>query len=523
MITNMQTIFQTINHYNPELYLSAKEYSSINDIDFIYENQNSFKENTIYICEPSALNTILNLSTPINLLCIADKQSLDELMNNENVNLIVISSGHVDILQLYNEINEFIIDRRYVIEGSLKISNALISRKGIQYIVDIGSDIIENPVKVTDIGLKNLASTQKYDVNDPIWNEVMQKGFTDIDLAMELQVPEQLQEIYSSNLPVYIKLNPHRWMATRIMIDQTVVGHIAAVEYLRPFKKRDEEILQYLSTVMSCMIPNNNKTYESLIFDLLDGDLKNPEIIKERAKSINYKLRKNFRVIVLQPRQVIGKYTSFLHLGEIMEKMIRDSKAVFYKNEIVLIINSEDKINSSTINQEALMIILKDHQMRGGISPNFHSIADIREHYILALKAIELGARIDYERVIFPYEDYTDYHLINLAASQIDLKHCCNPKLFDLMKYDSIYNSSYTESLYVYLFTGNKSSISAQIFNIHRNSMDYRIKKIEEILDVKLSDPNISLSFVLSFKILIYTGEISYHQQYKIDNTDKYD
>jgi DNA-binding PucR family transcriptional regulator len=37
--------------------------------------------------------------------------------------------------------------------------------------------------------------------------------------------------------------------------------------------------------------------------------------------------------------------------------------------------------------------------------------------------------------------------------------------------------------------------------------MKYRIKKIEEILDISLADPETKFSLLLSFKILNYLGE----------------
>ncbi|MDO9493269.1 helix-turn-helix domain-containing protein [Acetobacterium sp.] len=48
---------------------------------------------------------------------------------------------------------------------------------------------------------------------------------------------------------------------------------------------------------------------------------------------------------------------------------------------------------------------------------------------------------------------------------------------------------------------------TAQYFRIHRNSMKYRIKKIEKIMVVSLADSEIKFSLMMLFKLPTYLGD----------------
>lgn len=77
------------------------------------------------------------------------------------------------------------------------------------------------------------------------------------------------------------------------------------------------------------------------------------------------------------------------------------------------------------------------------------------------------------------------------------------------MDYDKKYATCFTESLFAYLENAWNVVESAKALNIHRNSMGYRLEKIQEILKISLKDKNTGFHIHLSLKILEYTGDIA--------------
>lgn len=60
-----------------------------------------------------------------------------------------------------------------LIIGSKMFFHALIERKSIQEIVDIGYELLGNPFQVVDVSYKVLAYTKNVEVDDPNWKKLL--------------------------------------------------------------------------------------------------------------------------------------------------------------------------------------------------------------------------------------------------------------------------------------------------------------------------------------------------------------
>jgi DNA-binding PucR family transcriptional regulator len=91
---------------------------------------------------------------------------------------------------------------------------------------------------------------------------------------------------------------------------------------------------------------------------------------------------------------------------------------------------------------------------------------------------------------------------LELAGRQIELMQFCHPAIIKLQEYDLKNHTDYLSSLEIYLeFDGNITE-SAAYFSIHRNSMLYRIGKIEEIAGLSLADVNTKYDLMTTIKII---------------------
>ena len=64
----------------------------------------------------------------------------------------------------------------------------------------------------------------------------------------------------------------------------------------------------------------------------------------------------------------------------------------------------------------------------------------------------------------------------------------CNEKLKRLEMYDNANGSFLIDTLLNYYMCGFNVGKTAQMMYVHRNSLQYRLKKIEEILEISLDD-----------------------------------
>lgn len=76
-----------------------------------------------------------------------------------------------------------------------------------------------------------------------------------------------------------------------------------------------------------------------------------------------------------------------------------------------------------------------------------------------------------------------------------------NPALETLKRYDVEKNSELYSTLYQYLLHGRSIIQSAQAMHVHKNSLMYRLQRIQSIIDVDLDDPMARTYLLLSYML----------------------
>ncbi|KZL91791.1 PucR family transcriptional regulator [Clostridium magnum] len=515
MCIPLSDIVDSITEFSPEFHIFNKDNSSIHAVELFNKNQKLFQPDSIYVAKSSDLLKIPFKAIPMNILCITDKPFPTEYIHRLDSNIIILNKN-IDTIQILNEIRCLLKVHRNYIQSSLKLMNTLLSGGSIQDILNIGHKILGNPLFLHDINFKVFGYTQGVSVDDPFWRKITNVDyFTDTEITVILE-QGKIDELYKSSCPILVKTeaSPHRWLVNKIVVDGNVLGNLSTIEYERQFEQSYNKLFNLISDVISSVLRRNSlfssskgKKYEYFIIDLLEEKKQSHEDIKQRLKYIDLNFEENLYVLTISPAQNNNEYKTHPYMLEILNSLVCGGKSLIYRNNFVIIFSCKTKIlDKGYFNN--ISRFLEKHQLVGGLSQCFHDIADIREYYLQSVKSIDLGIRVDGRKSIYAYDDYSIYYLIDIASEHKDLKSFYNPSLITLIDYDRRNNTSYSESLYAYLSNGNSIAAAANALNIHRNTMDYRISKIEEIMNLNLSNPDITLSLYLSYKILKF-AEIS--------------
>jgi len=231
--------------------------------------------------------------------------------------------------------------------------------------------------------------------------------------------------------------------------------------------------------------------------------------LQDRVQALNLKLQQNLYVVVIRYEDDGLNRSALIYLRDLFATLIDGSIGVLYQDAIVLLLDRKKNIPMTDTDFLNLKKSLKEHHLVSGISRRFHKLADLRIHYEQAVAAIELGPLAHPIDSFYTYDKLAFYHLINLSGKEKDLKKFCDPLIFELLEYDEKNKTEFSKSLYEYLISGSNAKSTAFRLGIHRNTMDYRIRKIEEILNINLSNPSLVWSLYCSFKVFEVTGDIA--------------
>ncbi|WP_411679099.1 PucR family transcriptional regulator [Clostridium thailandense] len=544
MDMHISNLVENLSQYQPKVYINREDITNIKYIKYLEPGLTDFDLNTLYVGDMSNLEVTLDILTKGNILIVSEASMPTSISTNDNFNIIFISGDCV--LAVFNKVLDIFSEYIKLTEGSSKLLETLSQGNGIQEIINMGFQLIGNPIFVRDISFSILAFTQDVMVDDYVWKELTSKGYQPYDGFQYLMKNGFIESTNNVKIPVYFKnmsdaeyktlqkekkkinieqnknymLRPtfdlegkvkisRLW--SNIFIGNKVIGQVVVLEAFKPFSETDMLLIKSLSDTVSLEL-QKHKYYENLdgsklellIVDLLDGKVKDQETLEEKLKFVSWNLKKNLRVIVVTTNQKEISNIPIKYVSGFFENVFGNAICVLYERSIVVVVGTRTDKKLSDIQLEKLKQFMKDTGMFSGVSRNFCRLLDLRKYYKQALDGISAGKHLKKDMLLFFYDDYILQNMFDLCSGQEALKEFCHPSIFTLMNYDCENKTNYLKILQSYIMSFKNQSELAASMHVHRNTLYYRISKIEEIMNVDLNDIDDFFSIYLSFKILEY-------------------
>lgn len=194
----------------------------------------------------------------------------------------------------------------------------------------------------------------------------------------------------------------------------------------------------------------------------------------------------------LKFRCPIPNYGFFIYNDMIVGLLRHDDRSPAYDTDV-----------TAQSNWKSLENQLKRNNAQMGVSiviPNASSFSSAYKH---ALAALSSGRSAHPQGLIFFYSDYYLDHVLDVYEKEVPLEDSYMRAL------DKLHKPNFDDDisiLYNYLTLERNTSLTAKKMFMHRNSVIYRLQKIDEKLGLDLDDPSIRLRIILSIKIMEKIG-----------------
>jgi hypothetical protein len=139
-----------------------------------------------------------------------------------------------------------------------------------------------------------------------------------------------------------------------------------------------------------------------------------------------------------------------------------------------------------------------------GVGSVFSSLRQFKESASNAKYALHMLRLRNQKDDVRMYEDLGIYRLLFRCRNNETLINLYNHVLGDLVRYDLQYKSNLTNTLEYFLDCGCNIGLTAERLYVHRNTLKYRIKKIQDILLIDFSDVNRVFTLQMAYKIKKY-------------------
>lgn len=177
----------------------------------------------------------------------------------------------------------------------------------------------------------------------------------------------------------------------------------------------------------------------------------------------------------------------------------------------VLALVSTDRISDEDLKAVLKRIIenaeRKHHIcLKAGIGSSVEYLEDVKSSRREAAEAVKVALVSDTEERIFFYKEQGIYTFISKVTDSRFLDDYVVKNIGKLIDADEINNGSLCETLESFLNHNCNVKETAQSLIIHRNTLNYRLNKIRELLGVDFENLDTCLELKLAFMIRSYRG-----------------
>ena len=240
------------------------------------------------------------------------------------------------------------------------------------------------------------------------------------------------------------------------------------------------------------------ETAEDILMHLLDGGFSSAAHFQLQASG-TYLADFHPRAFALIDLETYhSAYMGKRHLKEELEAQIPDSHPFLYKGDVFLFLHREG-------DGDIFSELAEEFQLKILISAPIDDLFTLPQLYRTAREALELmkDARFHGESVCSAQQLRTPLLLKNLEGRG-DL---VSPELRRLAVHDREKGTQYCETLYHYLTCCHSLIKTSNALYTHRNTVLYRIRRLQEDFLIPLEDPSLHTDLLLGVSLILFESK----------------
>lgn len=418
-----------------------------------------------------------NLSKGISFICIPES----EMMNCMNV----LTSAFFRISDT---------EKRFA-----KLKESFTRNTPLDELINKAALFLDRSILFIDLGFKVISYSTSVSITDNLWKKFIKRGACTSEFinAMNELMPVSTMPGSSEAFKVNCSVSTEERLCSQVFVERRPAAYLVILDNNKGILPFHREYLAKVSDLLAFYVSENHnisllserKAEESFV-KLLDAD-KNEE---KDILSTFPEIKEGSFCIVIRARHHSRHELFFIkQLVEAADPM----EIIFtYRELVVIVTNNHGIIEHIRGNGELL-----SNASEIGISADFERAEDFPKCFQNAQEACRIGKQIGAEEKIHYYEKYRFYQILNHVSDVELLRDYIHPALLTLHRYDIEHSTKFVETLKEYLAASCSVKEAAKNLFLHRNTMNYRIGKIEELTDIDFDDIETVFRLQCSYKI----------------------
>ncbi len=430
---------------------------------------------------------------------------------------LTLLETNLELVPLYNRVQT--VMHRFL-SWNERLQQVVYTNGGLQEMLEIAAEELHGTIQLLNPGYKRLAAVYHPNVHDPIAEEVRENGYHSFETIQRIHSETPLRqgpnrswvEFRSSESGNYIISHPiryHKNIVARLNVilpgPQSSLYDSSLCEILAGY------VTEYMCSGQGVDY-SSNADLGSLVADLIECRLTDPAELQQRLKQLRLAVTRYYHILLVRLESQADRETiPWNYIISQLERVFPFSNITTYRGDILVLARKTNRGSRLPLDRARLLPLLEQFNGYMSVSNSSEFLTSLPPLYCQTRDAMRLGRVMTPDQRILYYEDYAMYEIVEMAAETAqhrlnsrNLVHLCNNALISLLLYDKKNGTNLVEVLHTYLLNERNASETAKLLYLHRNTMLYKIRKIEEILGESLDDPILRQRLLFSYQVFTY-------------------
>jgi len=447
-------------------------------------------------------------------LCVRDRRQ-DESETGDFLKNIYIINKNMDQRELLNGV-------RYVFarlqDWVLQMQESVLANRGLQDLMNLSEPVIGNHISVQDESFNLLAATKNIGTDDETTQRLMDNGYhpeETIRRFLKYRRIEQYEtadenELIISRDQVISKYDTIKKVYKHNDAFFAIVVMVCCKKnYSAAMEELYKLLIHYITYYLEKERPQFAKPrqLEFFISELIGKTILSEDEARQRANSLNLPFEGRFELNLIVFNDILNIPAP--RLAHDLSLRLVNADTTVYSRDILILCRLTESGEETEHRRRQLAGLFGELNCNCGVSNEFGSLWDMAVAYGQAHAAVITGERLRLARKedgSFRFYHYEEFYLNHLIANGIDSLPGVFTNSFafwainSLKLHDEKHSVNLLETLAAYLENERNATGAGERLHMHRNTVLYHIRKIEDILNVSLDDADVRMKLLIGLK-----------------------
>lgn len=386
----------------------------------------------------------------------------------------------------------------------------LLPKGDIQILLETAYRYLKKPLLVTDVTYHLLGIYPKNETGDAYWDYLLHHKQYGAEIIFQLYEDKIMQSADLHQLPYLVdwgrgaRDNPK--VVGPIQMEGRAEGFLCLMWGQGECPQEimgAVEILQKACEVLfrARQFRSSLHTVEQKAFaeELFRGKIVSRAQLEQWHRNMGFYPPGNYMVFVTRATGE-GESTVLTSLYSQVEKLFPQQLSFLRGQELYLLrYHVEGALEETRVG--TFRKLLGRFHCQCGASDPFSDLLCTPDYIRQAQDALRLGRLSQRDKVIFPYREFALLALLRSGIEELPQVNTLHPAIGILAEYDRQHHTEFLKTLETYIRHLGRTGPVVEELHIHRNSLPYRIGKIQEITGCSLSDFETVLHLAVNYYI----------------------